>query len=118
GLWYASASSMRRDVRRLACGVLVAALPATVPALGAGLLKPVAAIAKAAAPRGTGGRRLRSAAARARLPRPVVLGIGDAFARPLRAALTLITVLLGVATVVVAIGLPRSFLLINNSEPG
>jgi putative ABC transport system permease protein len=52
------------------------------------------------------------------LPRAVVLGIGDAFARPLRAALTLVTVLLGVATVVVAVGLPRSFLLINNSETG
>jgi len=61
---------------------------------------------------------LRHAAARLRLPRPVVLGIGDAFARPLRAALTLITVLLGVATVVVAVGLPRSFELINNSETG
>jgi putative ABC transport system permease protein len=47
-----------------------------------------------------------------------VLGIGDAFARPLRAILTLVTVLLGVATVVVAIGLPRSFELINNSETG
>src|SRR5207302_106400 len=45
-------------------------------------------------------------------------GTLDAFARPLRAVLTVVTVLLGVATVVVAIGLPRSFLLINNSETG
>jgi len=102
----------------LASGLVVVAVAATLPALRAGLLKPIAAISKASAPRGTGGRRLRSAAARARLPRAVVLGIGDAFARPLRAALTLVTVLLGVATVVVAIGLPRSFLLINNSETG
>src|SRR4029077_5131341 len=57
-------------------------------------------------------------AARLGLPRAVVLGVGEAFARPLRAALTLVTVLLGVATVVVAIGLPRRFLLINNSETG
>src|SRR5437879_7483144 len=118
GLAYEPTFSIGLDVLLLASGVLVVAIAATVPALRAGLLKPIAAIAKAAAPRGTGGRRLRSAAARARLPRPVVLGIGDAFARPLRAALTLITVLLGVATVVVAIGLPRSFLLINNSETG
>src|SRR5438093_1597749 len=83
-----------------------------------GMLKPIVAITKASAPRGSGGRVLRHAAARLRLPRPVVLGIGDAFARPLRAALTLITVLLGVATVVVAVGLPRSFELINNSETG
>ena len=47
-----------------------------------------------------------------------VLGVGDAFSRPLRAVLTLVTVLIGVATVVVAIGLPRSFELINNSETG
>jgi putative ABC transport system permease protein len=52
------------------------------------------------------------------MPRPVVLGNGDAFARPLRAILTLVTVVLGVATVVVAIGLPRSFERINNSETG
>src|SRR4029077_15805692 len=34
------------------------------------------------------------------------------------AILTLVTVLLGVTTVVVAIGLPRSFELINNSQTG
>ena len=118
GLAYEPTFSIGLDLLLLACGLLVVAVAATVPALRAGLLKPIAAIAKASAPRGTGGRRLRSAAARARLPRAVVLGIGDAFARPLRAALTLVTVLLGVATVVVAVGLPRSFLLINNSETG
>ena len=94
------------------------AVAAIVPALRAGLLKPIAAIAKASAPRGASGRILRSAAARARLPRPIILGLGDAFARPLRAILTLVTVLLGVSTVVVAVGLPRSFVLINNSETG
>ncbi len=47
-----------------------------------------------------------------------MLGIGDAFARPLRTILTLVTVLLGVATAVVAIGLPRRFVLINNGETG
>jgi len=118
GLAYAPTFSIGLDMLLLASGLLVVAVAATLPALRAGLLKPIAAIANASAPRSTGGRRLRSLAARARLPRPVVLGIGDAFARPLRAALTLITVLLGVATVVVAIGLPRSFLLINNSETG
>jgi len=118
GLAYEPTFSIGLDLLLLVCGLLVVALAATVPALRAGLLKPIAAIAKASAPRGAGGRTLRHAAARARLPRAVVLGIGDAFARPLRAALTLITVLIGVATVVVAVGLPRSFLLINNSETG
>ncbi len=118
GLAYVPTFSIGLDMLFLVGGLLVVAIAATVPALRAGLLKPIAAITKASAPRGASGRLLRQAAARARLPRPVVLGIGDAFARPLRAILTLVTVLLGVATVVVAIGLPRSFELINNSETG
>ena len=118
GLAYTPTYSIGLDLLLLAGGLLVVAAAATLPALRAGLLKPIAAIAKASAPRGASGRVLRTAAARARLPRPIVLGVGDAFARPFRAILTLVTVLLGVATVVVAIGLPRSFLLINNSETG
>src|SRR2546429_2706073 len=118
GLSYTPSFSIGMDLMILAAGLLVVATAATLPALRAGLLKPIAAIAKASAPRGAGGRLLRTSAARAHLPRPVVLGIGDALARPLRAVLTLVTVLLGVATVVVAVGLPRSFLLINNSATG
>ncbi len=118
GLSYEPTFSVVLYLLLLAGGLLVVAVAATLPALRAGLLKPIAAIAKASAPRGTGGRQLRRVAARLRLPRAVVLGVGEAFARPLRAALTVVTVLLGVATVVVAIGLPRSFLLINNSETG
>jgi putative ABC transport system permease protein len=118
GLAYVPTFSIGLDLLFLLVGLLVVAVAATVPALRAGLLKPISAIAKASAPHGAGGRMLRKAAASARLPRPVVLGIGDAFARPLRAILTLVTVLLGVATVVVAVGLPRSFALINNSETG
>jgi putative ABC transport system permease protein len=45
-----------------------------------------------------------------------VLGVGDAFARPARAVLTLLAILIGVVTVIVAVGLPRSFVAINNSE--
>jgi putative ABC transport system permease protein len=118
GLAYTPTFSIGLDLLFLASGLLVVAVAATVPAMRAGLLKPIVAITKASAPRGAGGRFLRQAGARVRLPRPLVLGIGDAFARPLRAILTLVTVLLGVATVVVAVGLPRSFVLINNSETG
>src|SRR3984893_16309502 len=118
GLAYVPSFSIPLDLLLLAGGLLVVSLAATLPALRAGLLKPIAAITNATAPRGTSGRRLRLLAARLRLPRAVILGVGDAFARPLRAVLTLVTVLLGVATVVVAVGLPRSFELINNSETG
>jgi len=96
--------------------VLIVALAATLPALRAGLMKPVAVLASATAPRGAGGRWLRLLANRVRLPQPIVLGVGDAFARPLRSGLTLLAILLGVATVTVAIGLPRSFQKINDSE--
>ncbi len=118
GLAYVPSFSIPLDLLLLAGGLLVVSVAATLPALRAGLLKPITAITNATAPRGASGRRLRRLAARLRFPRPIILGIGDAFARPLRAALTLVTVLLGVATVVVAVGLPRSFELINNSETG
>jgi putative ABC transport system permease protein len=118
GLAYVPSFSIALDLLLLAGGLLVVSLAAALPALRAGLLKPITAITNATAPRGTSGRRLRRLTSRLRLPQPIVLGIGDAFARPLRAGLTLVTVLLGVATAVVAIGLPRSFELINNSETG
>jgi putative ABC transport system permease protein len=118
GLAYVPSYSIGLDLLLLAGGLLVVSVAAILPALRAGLLKPITAIANASAPSGASGRLLRRYASALRLPRPVILGIGDAFARPLRAALTLVTVLIGVATVVVAVGLPRSFLLINNSETG
>jgi len=118
GLAYVPSYSIGLDLLLLAGGLLVVSVAATLPALRAGLLKPITAIANASAPSGTSGRLLRRLATALRLPTPVILGIGDAFARPLRAVLTLVTVLIGVATVVVAVGLPRSFELINNSETG
>lgn len=118
GLVYVPSFSIGLDLLVLAGALLVVSIAATLPALRAGLLKPITAIANATAPRGASGRWLRRYTARIGLPRPIVLGIGDAFARPLRAVLTLVTVVIGVATVVVAVGLPRSFELINNSETG
>jgi putative ABC transport system permease protein len=118
GLAYVPSYSIGLDLLMLVGGLIVVSVAATLPALRAGLLKPITAIANASAPSGASGHRLRRFASGLRLPRPVILGIGDAFARPLRASLTLVTVLIGVATLVVAIGLPRSFLLINNSETG
>ena len=118
GLAYVPSFPIPLDLLVLAGGLLVVSVAATVPALRAGMLKPITAITIATAPSGASGRRLRQLAGRLRLPRAIVVGFGDAFARPLRAGLTLVTVLLGVATVVVAVGLPRSFEQINNSETG
>ena len=85
--------------------VLVAA---ALPGLRAGRLSAVDAISMGTAPRG--GRREPAAGLLRRLPLPrtVALGAGDALARPLRGALTVLAVLVGVATLVFATGLRTS----------
>ena len=118
GLAYVPSFSVALDLLILAGVLVLVMLAATLPALRGGLLKPAAVIAGASAPRGATGRWLRGLAAMLRLPQAVTLGSGEAVARPLRGALTALAVLLGVTTVIVAVGVPRSFDLINNSETG
>jgi putative ABC transport system permease protein len=91
-------------VLALAGSLALVAIAATLPALRAGLLNPVRAIVLGTAPSGASGVWLRRLLGR-RMPRPISLGAGEAFARPLRAALTAVAVLVGVATVVFAVGL-------------
>src|SRR5260370_16342654 len=83
-------------------GLLVVALAAALPALRAGLLRPVDAITQ----RGTPGRRRQSwigALAQAlRLPRPASLGVSDAFARPVLGLLTAVAVIIGIPTLTIA----------------
>jgi putative ABC transport system permease protein len=78
------------------------------PALRAGRLSAVQAITVGRAPRTGRGFRVRRALAATRLPRPVSFGLGAPFARPGRAAVTLVAVLLGATTVVFAVGLAGS----------
>jgi putative ABC transport system permease protein len=118
GLAYEPSFSIGVGLLALIGALLLVGLAATLPALRAGLMKPVAVLARATAPRGASGRWLRLLANRLRLPQPIVLGVGDALARPLRSGLTLLAILIGVATATVAIGVPRSFETINNSETG
>ncbi|HLQ61177.1 MAG TPA: FtsX-like permease family protein, partial [Candidatus Acidoferrales bacterium] len=88
--------------------IAVVLLAAAVPGLRAGRLSAVGAISLGSAP--AGGRRSLVGALLRRLPlpRPLALGSGDAFARPLRAALTVLAVLVGVTTLVFATGLRTS----------
>src|SRR6202165_3208317 len=109
GLAYQPTFSPALDFLALAGALLIVTVAAVIPAFRAGRLKPAAVIANASAPRGHSGRWLRRLASRARLPRPMVLGLGEAAARPGRAILTLLAIVLGVATVVVALGEARSF---------
>jgi putative ABC transport system permease protein len=98
------------------CSLLVVAVAAAIPALRAGLLRPVEAITSnstASMPR----RSLIGAVARGlHLPRPVSLGASDAFARPVRGLLTTIAVMIGVATLVFAFGLRSTFQSITNTR--
>jgi len=109
GLAYQASFTPVLYLLTLAGALLIVTVAALVPAFRAGLLKPAAVIAHAAAPRGYSGRWMRRAASLARLPRPMVLGLGEATARPVRAILTLLAVVLGVATVIVALGETRTF---------
>ena len=109
GLAYQATFSPALDLIALGGALLIVTIAAVIPAFRAGRLKPAVVIANAAAPRGYSGRWLRGLASQLRLPRPIVLGLGEAAARPVRATLTLLAIVLGVATVVVALGESRSF---------
>ena len=109
GLSYRPTFSVPLDFVALGGALLIVALAALLPALRAGRLKPAVVIANAAAPRGQSGRWIRRLASGLGLPRPLVLGVGDAAARPLRATLTAVAVFLGVATIVIALGETRHF---------
>ena len=81
------------------------ALTALVPALRAGRLSAVQAIALGHAPREGRGYTVHRLASRLRLPRPVSIGLAAPFARPARTAGTLAAIMFGVTAVVFAVGL-------------
>jgi putative ABC transport system permease protein len=88
-------------------GVVVAA---ALPALRAGRMTAVQAIATGGAPRSPQAWRPSHRLQYLRLPRPLSLGAADAFARPLRGGLTVLAVLVGVTTIVVAFGLREALI--------
>jgi putative ABC transport system permease protein len=87
---------------------LLVAVAATGPALRAGRLAANEAISVGRAPRAGHGFRLRRALTASPLPRPVALGAAMPVARPLRAVGTVVALMLGVVTLVFAIGLSAS----------
>jgi putative ABC transport system permease protein len=85
------------------------AVAAVLPALRAGRMSAVQAIAIGRAPRpshGYGAHRLLGRATR--LPRPVTIGLAGPFARPTRTMITLVAILLGGIAVTFAAGLGTS----------
>jgi putative ABC transport system permease protein len=86
----------------------IVGLAAVAAAARAGRLSAAQAITVGRAPRSGRGFRVRRALAATRLPRPVSFGLGAPSARPARAAVTVVAVLLGATTVVLAAGLATS----------
>jgi putative ABC transport system permease protein len=80
------------------------ALAALVPAARAGRLSAVQAIAAGRAPRPGRGYLAHRALGVLPLPRPVTIGLAGPFARPARAAVTTLAILLGAITVTFAVG--------------
>jgi putative ABC transport system permease protein len=92
------------------CGL--AGIAALVPALRAGRLSAVQAIATGRAPRSGHGYRAHRLLGGLPLPRAVSIGLAAPFARPGRTALTLAAVVLGATAVSFAVGLTSSLRLV------
>jgi putative ABC transport system permease protein len=88
--------------------VVLVCISALLPAARAGRMGAVQAIAAGRAPRQGRGYAAHRLLARLRLPRPVTIGLAAPFARPTRAAATLVAILLGATAVTFAIGLSSS----------
>jgi putative ABC transport system permease protein len=86
----------------------LAGLAAVAPAVRAGRLSAVQAIATGRAPAQGHGYAAHRLLGRLRLPRPVTVGLAAPFARPARTAVTLTAILLGAVTVTFAAGLAAS----------
>ncbi|MGD0927810.1 MAG: FtsX-like permease family protein [Streptosporangiaceae bacterium] len=84
------------------------AVAALLPAVRAGRLSAVQAIAAGRAPREGRGYAAHRLLGRLPLPRPVTVGLAAPFARPARTAVTLVAVLLGAVAVTFAVGLNSS----------
>lgn len=96
------------DVLALVGMPAVVILAAMLSALRARRLPAAQAISAGSAPRVGRALRIQRWLSGTRLPRSVSLGLGVPFARPARSALTLATVILGVTTVTLAIGVTMS----------
>jgi len=91
----------------VAMGCLVG-ISALLPALRAGRLNAVQAIATGRAPRTGRGYAAHRALGKVPLPRPVTIGLAAPFARPGRTAVTLTAIVLGATAVTFAAGLSTS----------
>jgi putative ABC transport system permease protein len=97
----------------VAMGCLVG-ISAVLPAMRAGRLSAVQAIATGRAPRTGRGYAAHRALGKLPLPRPVTIGLAAPFARPARTAVTLTAIVLGATAVTFAVGLSTSLTRVAN----
>ncbi|WP_345363689.1 ABC transporter permease [Actinoallomurus liliacearum] len=103
------------DVAVPVAALIAVAATALVPALRAGRLRTVEAIAVGRTPRAGRGRTVQHLLGRLPLPRPVSLGLAMPFARPARSATMVVAVAFGTIGVTFGIGLALS---LNAIEDG
>ncbi|GAA4022895.1 ABC transporter permease [Streptomyces plumbiresistens] len=96
------------DVVVVVAALLVVGIAALVPALRAGRLRTVEAIAVGRAPRTGRGQWAHRAAGRLPLPRAVTYGLAAPFAHPVRTAAMLLAVAFGTVAATFALGLTSS----------
>ena len=86
----------------------IVGVAALVPAVRAGRLSTVAAMARGQAPRPGHGFAVHRLLSALPLPRPVTAGLSAPFSRPGRSALTLAAIFFGLSAVILAVGLDSS----------
>ena len=91
-------------------------LAALLPALRAGRLSAVQAIATGRAPRSGRGHAAHRLLGRLPLPRPVTVGLAAPFARPARTAVTFAVILSGATAVIFAVGLNSTLAKADNGQ--
>jgi putative ABC transport system permease protein len=103
------------DLLGLAAILMVVIVTTLLASLRAGRQSAAAAIAAGNAPSSGGGSRLARRAGGLPLPRALSLGLGESFARPVRSAMTVGAILIGVATVTFALGLHDSLTIVASA---
>ncbi|GAB2967215.1 hypothetical protein GCM10023080_032190 [Streptomyces pseudoechinosporeus] len=104
------------DVVVAVAALLVVGIAALVPALRAGRLRTVEAIAVGRAPRTGRGQWAHRAAGRLPLPRAVTYGLAAPFAHPVRTAAMLLAVAFGTVAATFAVGLTSSLNAVGEAQ--
>jgi putative ABC transport system permease protein len=101
------------DALWLAAVVAIVAIAALIPAVRAGQIPAARVISDAVSPKRDGSAVANTILARLPLGRSATLGGALTFARPLRSLVTVVAVMLGVASVTFAIGLQQSLSMVK-----